>query len=294
MAGVMTSFLQQKKNLDTTHQQLPTQALLDTRPRGLADAAPSSWAQSHSPTAASGSPRAGSGSPRAASGSPEPLFGDSDGLRAIPRRPGAGVPFAPSSHGTDRLRGQSHGQSHGQPSEQPQPNIRRNPVKPKGNFILHDPDLEALLAFNSSQRELFNAPTVANKQRHVSKDNSPQAANKHAAAAKRGVLRYQEADNSSEAEELQHASVTQWQQRTQKVASDSTHAEADLLTARHNSSEESPIIAGTRAGGAGDLMFTPRQKRAVEEEEVMDLVSPDGGVTDEFEVDLLSQSPAKR
>lgn len=303
MAGVMTSFLQQKKNLDTSHQQSPAQTLPEPRPRGLADAAPPSGVLSHSL--------------RAASSGPEPLSRDPESLRAVPSCPGTRTSSASLSEETESLRGQSrelsHGlHSHAQPSEQPQPGIRGNPVEPKRNPISHDADLEELLPFNSSQRVLLSPPAVANNNRHVSRSNSSgtvykhslltlpsKKASKHAVAAKRGVLRYGESGDSSEAEEQQHALVTQGQQPTQAVVSDGTHAQAGVLTPRHNSSKESPIVARERAEGRraisreGDLLSTPRQKRGVEEQ-CIHLVSPDGAVADEVEVDLLTQSPAKR
>ena len=46
---------------------------------------------------------------------------------------------------------------------------------------------------------------------------------------------------------------------------------------------------------AGDLLFTPRQKRAAaDEEEEINLVSPDGSAAHEIELDVQSPSPAKR
>ena len=304
MAGVMTSFLQQKKNRDTSHQQSPTQTLPEPRPRGLADAAPPSGVMSHSL--------------RAASSGPEPLSRDPESLKAVSRRPGART--SSSSEESVRLHGQAHGVSHGlshglqSHAQPPMPHlgIRSNPVEANRDTVAHDKDLEELLAFTSSQRELLNPSAVANKQRHVPQNNSPKVVNKHdllalasnkaskhAVAAKRGVLQYGESGDSSEAEEQQHASVTQGQQPTQAVVSDGTHAQAGLMTARHNSNKESPIIARERVEGRradsreGDLLFTPRQKRGVESE-CIHLVSPDGVVADEIEVDLLTQSPAKR
>ena len=373
MAGVMTSFLHQKKSLDTSQPQASHSPLTGTLSRGLADAAAPGPASGAAPA----SLRAVPSGPQAAASSSSDRAESSHGLS---HRPSDGPSHAQAQHQHEAKHGLSHRTSHGHPRAAAQHRheakhglsdrsshgrshaaaqhrheakhassvaphsaaVSSSTALPGIAAMSHDAELEELLAFNGSQQVLLNTPATARKQRHMPRAASPDVGrtvisdflpgrnDRNTGDARRTALRYDAREDSSEVEERQHvgamagasalnASSIGQQQMREVVLRQSQDQEGlitprgyslhgpELITPSQSSlHDDSAVIPGHRrlhgakavaAGGneAGDLLFTPRQKRAAaDEEEEIDLVSPDGSAAHEFELDVQSQSPAKR
>ena len=259
----MTSFLQQKKSLDTSQPQASHSPLTGTLSRGLADAAASG--------AAPASLRAVPSGPQAAVSSSSDGAENSHGLSD---RSSCGHPHAAAQHRPEAIHGLSHRSSYGRSHAAAQHrheaihassvaphsaavSRNSNTALPSSAAMSHDAELEELLAFNSTQQVLLNTPSTVRKQRlmprvarpdldrPVISDFLPGRSGRHASDVRRSALRYDAREDSSEAEERQQvqatagssalAVTTSWQQQIQEVVLQPGQGQEGLITPGGNS-----------------------------------------------------------